>query len=110
MYDVDLTADERVARYVLADYRQRCYRRWSAEKPHLATCPDATVRHLEGNDGEYGCDTGCEYARLEAVIECPHGETAKHQYGYFGDLADILKEIERVPSLDVSDDNDYPPH
>lgn len=87
-------ADEKVARFVLKDFREGIVDRCPANARHLAACPDAKAMHVEGEDGTYGCDTGCEYARLTAQIECPHGMSYEHEYGDFGEIADILAEIE----------------
>lgn len=92
-FDVDLTADERVAAFVVRDFVEKG--RVGESEAHLRACPDVSVAHVEGSDGEYGCDTGCEYARLEASLSCPHGFSVDHEYGAFGDLADILEEIAR---------------
>lgn len=92
----ELSANERVAGWVLQQYRADCKMRTSVARPeltHLATCSDVIVTPIEAYDGLYGCDTGCEYARLEVVISCPHGEREEFDYGTFGELADILEEI-----------------
>lgn len=60
---------------------------------HLAHCDDARVEDEERTNGAYGCDTGCEYARLEATITCSHGCSEDFEYGEFGDLADLLAEV-----------------
>lgn len=92
-YEVDLTADEKVAAWILRKYRDDGSANPKAWQ-HLKACPEATVSHTEGNDGMYGCDTGCEYARLEATISCPHGFVDEEfEYGEFGELADILEGI-----------------
>jgi len=63
--------------------------------PHLRACPDAVTETLEGGDSSYGCTTGCEYVRLEAVIVCTHGERDDdYTYGEFGELPDIIADIE----------------
>jgi hypothetical protein len=77
-------------------------RRWRAEEPnsydaadgHLRTCLAAAVTEIDARNGSYGCDTGCEYVRLEATILCLHGEMLTYTYGDFGDLADLLVEVE----------------
>lgn len=87
-YDVDLTADAKVAAWVLREFRDAMH-----HVGHLATCEQTAVRFVEGNDGMYGCDTGCDYARLEATLTCPHGESQEFEYGQFGELADLLDDI-----------------
>lgn len=96
-YEVDLTADEKVAAYVLREYKALWHSpgRSAEAWRHLKQCPEATVSHAEGNDGMYGCDTGCEYARLEATISCPHGFVDEEfEYGAFGELADLLADLD----------------
>jgi hypothetical protein len=86
-------ADEKVARFILRDFREEVGR-WSSEaEKHLAECADAKAAHVDGSNGTYGCDTGCSYARLEAEISCPHGFKADHMYGDFGEIADMLQDI-----------------
>jgi len=95
-----LTPDERVAEFILIQYQQAARSSLPTDgvpsshppRQHLSKCCDAAVTY-EGSDGSYGCDTGCEYARLEAVIVCPHGERDEYTYGWFGELADIIDEI-----------------
>lgn len=87
-------ADDLVAQFVLRDFRAGVGRSSSADEMHLASCADARAAHMEGEDGTYGCDTGCEYATLTAEITCPHGRRAEHEYGDFGEIADIIAEIQ----------------
>jgi hypothetical protein len=81
--------DDLVNRWVLARYQRE---RIGKPDQHLAECADAVVTH-EATNGEYGCDTGCEYVRLEADISCIHGFTDCYEYGAFGDLADLIDDI-----------------
>lgn len=85
------TADEKVARYILSMYRE--------EHPdhHLATCDQTKVIHPEAEDGAYGCATGCEYTRFTATLRCPHEQHSGFEYGEFGNIADILDELDREP-------------
>jgi len=90
----------KVARYILDSFRSE----WpgnrsnvfpgATDRPHLLDCGEATVDHLDGGDGFYGCDTGCEYIRLSATIRCPHGEAQEYDYGLFGELSDILDDLD----------------
>ncbi|WP_157868851.1 hypothetical protein [Streptomyces atriruber] len=73
--------------------RWRCQRSSDDDARHLVDCPTVRVVDQEGSDGEYGCDTGCEYARLEATITCEHGRSADFEYGDFGDLAGLISGI-----------------
>ncbi|MER7361903.1 hypothetical protein [Nonomuraea wenchangensis] len=84
-------ADERVARFILKTYREP----GEAENAHLRDCPDATVQDPDAYDGTYGCDTGCDYARFEGVITCPHGEREQFEWGDFGEIGGILDEMEQ---------------
>lgn len=78
-----------VTRWVLKRYREA-----HGRNGHLRDCSDAVATDVEGGDGTYGCDTGCEYVRLEATISCPHGERDEYDYGDFGELAWILEDLE----------------
>ena len=81
-------ANRLVAAWIVRRYRS------DGGNAHLRVCPDASVE-VEGYDSQFGCDTGCEYARLEATIACPHGDRDEDfEYGQFGELADLLNEIE----------------
>jgi hypothetical protein len=90
----DWTPDEKVAAWILYQYQQG-QRRDGPGYPdqHLLTCPEATATDITGGDGYYGCETGCEYVRLEARISCVHGQADVYHYGDFGRLGDILSEI-----------------
>lgn len=84
-------ANELVARYIISHYREEngpC-------GDHLSSCPDITVTDADASDGSYGCDTGCEYVRFEAVLTCPHGESEAHEFGEFGELTWILEDLEK---------------
>ena len=85
-----MTLDEKVAGMIV--------RKWLAEADdeHLRICAEIVVTHPEAYDSSYGCDTGCEYVRLEADLSCPHGHAQRFEYGEFGDLAMLLEEIGRT--------------
>jgi hypothetical protein len=74
---------------------------------HLAGCPDLTAVDVDAQGGSYGCDTGCDYARFEAVLTCPHGEREEYMYGTFGELSymveDMIEEADRDEELSNSD-------
>jgi hypothetical protein len=84
-------ADEKVARFILREFRDNAE---SDLERHLASCPEVTVTHVEGENGTYGCDTGCDYARMTADIQCPHMPAVEFEYGDFGEIAFILEDIE----------------
>lgn len=64
---------------------------------HLEGCQDLEVVEADGSNGSYGCDTGCEYARLEASVRCPHRpEPVEVEYGWFGEMADIYDELDKI--------------
>lgn len=69
--------------------------RADAESRHLRECDGLTVVEPEAYDSFYGCETGCEYARLEARLTCPHGESEDFEYGEFGDITDMIEEMRR---------------
>lgn len=82
------TADEKLIALILDQYR--------GQHPgsHLAHCDGTRVLHPEGDDGQYGCDTGCDYFNLEATLECPH-ESERWTYGDFGQIAWLIEDMER---------------
>ena len=63
------------------------------EAQHLRQCGGVSALPTECYDSTYGCDTGCEYVRLEAVVFCYHGVSVEYEYGDFGDLADMLGDM-----------------
>ena len=85
---------------LLADFVLRRYRHENGVPPrgrdmqpsHLATCPSTCVVDLDARNGTYGCDTGCEYYRLEATLHCDHEET-DFEFGDFGELADLIEDL-----------------
>ena len=83
-------ADDKVIRLVTQ------YAREGAESEHLRSCPGLTVAYASAEDGEYGCDTGCEYARLEADLSCPHGESERYRYGTFSDIASMMEDLDAL--------------
>lgn len=83
------TPDKKVAALVTRKARE------DASDPHLRRCPDLIVEHPDASDGEYGCDSGCEYAELTADISCPHGHSETFRYGEFGQIADLVEEMDR---------------
>jgi len=95
-------ADELVRRFILREYRKRyvpVHHPPGDAMRHLVACPDLTVTEQEASNGLYGCDTGCEYARLEATMRCLHGFSDDYVYGEFGDLAGIIADLERDAEL-----------
>ena len=85
-----MTADEKTAEMIVRRARAEI------DDAHLRDCPDMAVAHPEAYDSSYGCDTGCEYVRLEADLSCPHGHAQRFEYGEFGDLAMLLEEMGRT--------------
>lgn len=80
-------ADDRLRRYVLAHFRE--------DNPeHKAACPDVRVMDADARGGTYGCDTGCEYATFDATIECPHEAPEEYTFGQFGELYEIIGEMD----------------
>lgn len=87
-------ADELVRGFVLREFREECWGKLTREA-HLATCPETQVLDCDARDGSYGCDTGCDYYRLEAQIGCPHGESVEYDYGSFGEISSLIWQLER---------------
>lgn len=85
-------ADAVVAAWIMQQYRYN-HGPLTFESTHKGACPEATAQDVQGSDGTYGCDTGCDYARLEADITCPHEPPESYKYGTFGELAWILDDI-----------------
>lgn len=83
-----MTPDELLIAVIVAKARE------NADSQHLRQCPELMVTQADGSDGSYGCDTGCDYARLEARLSCPHGETEWYFYGEFGDLASLIEDMQ----------------
>lgn len=81
-------ANDRVAAYILEQFRDEPDSDPAAQ--HLAACAGAIVTEPDASQGAYGCDTGCDYTRFEAVIACDHGQQYEFKYGEFGMLSDIL--------------------
>ena len=95
---MQISADERVKRWILGEFREAFADAWRVRESlrHLAACDGAEAADVTGGDGSYGCETGCEYVRLEAVITCPHGRREEWTWGEFGELADILEGLEEI--------------
>ncbi|ACU71845.1 hypothetical protein Caci_2936 [Catenulispora acidiphila DSM 44928] len=80
-------ADALVARYILDV--------WRAEHPEHAGCATLRVTNPDASDGAYGCDTGCSYYRFTAEAGCEHQAPEEFEFGDFGELADILEDLQR---------------
>ena len=91
-------ANEKVAKYIVhlfkTDSSISIQYHSGLEADHLRKCKTVSAIPKEAYDSTYGCDTGCEYVRLAAVIYCQDGMSIDYEYGDFGDLADILEDME----------------
>ena len=65
---------------------------------HLRGCATLRVVSFEGSDGTYGCDTGCEYLRIEGRAACDHFEGVEFTVGEFGELEYWLKGLQPAES------------
>lgn len=90
-------ADNKVARMVAQMYREE---KLFESNPfdhqlHLAVCPTMRAENAEANDGAYGCDTGCEYYDLRALIKCDCLAIADDlwSYGSFGDTSWLIEKL-----------------
>lgn len=81
-------ANTLVSNWIVRGYRK------NGGNQHLRGCDQAVVE-VAGGDSTYGCDTGCDYLRLDAVLTCPHGERDEYEYGDFTELAFIIEDLER---------------
>jgi hypothetical protein len=89
------TYDDAVARYILRHLRDNDERPWDEPRlDHMADCDDTTVIDADASNGSYGCDTGCSYYTCSATLSCPHGEPAEFEFGDFGELPSMVKELE----------------
>lgn len=88
--------DQRVAEWLIGRFRTGDLKGQpfgGGDIDHLRVCHLLDVE-FEGTNGSYNCDTGCEYARLEATIRCPHTSgSVDVEYGEFGELADLMEDI-----------------
>lgn len=91
-----MNADELLRDYVLQQFRKEYYNEAQPRQLHLLECQETVVREADGTDGVYGCDTGCEYLRLECIMGCPHGEDIAYEYGEFGDIAFLIQGLEQL--------------
>jgi hypothetical protein len=97
--------DEKVNRLVLEMFKQlsigAILDKSESEIPldiasHLVACESLAVKGAEGQDGSYGCDTGCEYVTLEATLTCGHGWEYEFEYGEFGSMWSLLDDLDRL--------------
>ncbi|WP_369211328.1 hypothetical protein [Streptomyces flavofungini] len=84
-------ANEKVASYILEQFKDEPGQEPAAQ--HLAACDSVRVTDPDARDGEYDCDTECEYVRFEAVIACDHGQRYEFEYGEFGMLSSIIGDL-----------------
>ena len=58
---------------------------------HLSSCPDLQVKRTVAYDSMYGCETGCDYLKVEGVAWCPHKpQQVEFEVGDLGNSFDIL--------------------
>jgi hypothetical protein len=64
------------------------------QSDHMRQCATLRVTGFEGYDGLYGCDTGCEYIRLDGRVACDHYPAgAEFEVGEFGELKYWLQDL-----------------
>lgn len=80
--------NQAVSRWLADRYREEHTR----PGQHLPACPDMQVTVHSAADGDYDCDTGCEYLRFEATVSCPHA-SEEWEYGTFGELVWLLGDL-----------------
>jgi hypothetical protein len=80
-----------LGRYIMRRYKDRD----GGDNAHLKSCPESALIEHDAKDTRYGCDTGCEYMRFEAVITCPHDEREEYDWGDFGELEFLISDLER---------------
>lgn len=80
-------ADELLREFILRKYQEEEY-------GHLAQCPSLEVTELDASEGSSGYPTDCPTYRLEAELECLHGEQDTYDYGSFGELRDLIDDLE----------------
>lgn len=102
-------ADRKVAAWVVESLQAPHYRGYLDDHPvmsvehspkqrrqsdHLRECDSLRVVSFEGSDGSYGCDTGCEYLRIEGRVACDHvPDGAEFTVGEFGELDYWLQDL-----------------
>lgn len=94
--DADATLNEYIRRMIVSGEDPLD---WSLdqESRHLEQCPEIVVTAGEGHDGVYGCDTGCEYLRIEAKVTCPHvGVSATFEYSGFNSMDLVFYEMDQI--------------
>lgn len=88
--DVGERANMIVGTWIIGRFRR------GGENEHLRACESLVTESINGYDGSYGCDTGCEYARIEITVSCTHGQREDFSVGEFGELADMIDEIVKM--------------
>lgn len=83
-----IQAHELLKAYVLDEFRHE------EPRSHVATCPTLKILDLEAADGSYGCETGCDYYTLSAMIGCDH-ETVKFTADGFGMVYDLINSLSK---------------
>ncbi len=92
-------ADELVAKLVLTIFKRDTdsVSNWSDARQHLVECDSTRVEQPEVTDGLYGCDSGCDWVDLEAVMKCDHDEDGiRYVYGDFGSMDGLIYQLERM--------------
>jgi len=92
------SADDKVTRMVAQMYREQTLFDPAAldYQLHLASCDTMRAENAEAINGSYGCESGCEYMDLEALIkcDCPTIADEEYTYGTFGDTYWLLGHLD----------------
>lgn len=67
---------------------------WRDDNPDHADCPSLAVADADASGGTYGCETGCDYVTLTAMVGCEHQAPAEFEYGDFGEMWSLIEALE----------------
>lgn len=97
-----MTPDERVAAYVLEQFRATGYSRLAMDDydmyQHVRDCETAQAHVEEQGDGHCGEGT-CEMLYIEAEIRCEHGAAYDFTYTESGELADLIAHLAELAAM-----------
>jgi len=92
-----MDADELVRRHIMRQYRtdwEHGAAGWPPERnAHLADCAEAFIEQAEVNGARW-YDTGVTGTEFTAVITCPHGVRHEFEFGQYGNLSEILEDMD----------------
>lgn len=91
-----MTPDEKVTELVRRKLKTGTVYMDGLTTGHFEECVIPEINQVDMYNSVYGCDTGCEYMMLTALVVCDHGFYGEFHYGDFGDISEFIREMDAM--------------